>query len=108
VKRQKNPKVMKKLHSRGVTCVLCRDPGSLHHVYPRGQGGDDVEENIVGLCGSGSSGHHGLIEDGDVAARHELGAYIMAERPDIVFYMQGKLGEEAGREWLRKRLYMSI
>lgn len=107
-KRVKDPKAMKSLHIRGVICVLCGDPGTLHHIYPRGQGGDDVPENLVGLCGSGTSGHHGMIENGDVPARLELGAYLMAERPDTVYYMIDKLGDEEGREWLRQRLYMRL
>jgi hypothetical protein len=107
-KRVKNPKVMKSLHVRGVICVLCGNPASLHHVYPKGQGGDDVFENLVGLCGSGTTGHHGSIENGDVPTRIELGAHITADRPDIVFYLQDKLGEEEGREWLRQRFYMRL
>lgn len=108
VKRQKNPKVMKGLHAKGVVCVLCGNPGSLHHIYPRSQGGDDVESNLCGLCGTGCTGHHGMIENGDVAARLELGAFLVAERPDVFFYFQGKLGEEAGREWLRQRFYITF
>lgn len=107
-KRVKNPKAMKALHVRGVICALCGNPGSLHHVYPRGQGGDDLPENLVGLCGSGTTGHHGLIENGDVPARLELGAVLLTDRPDVIFYMTGKLGEEEGREWLRQRFYMRL
>lgn len=107
-KRVKNPKVMRDKHVRGVICVLCGDPGSLHHVYPKGQGGDDVPENLVGLCGDGTRGHHGQVENGDVWARQELGAVLLTDRPDVIFYMTGKLGEEAGREWLRQRLYMQL
>jgi hypothetical protein len=60
------------------------------------------------LCGHGSAGHHGLIENGDVTTRIELGEYILRNRPDIIAYMQGKLGEEEGLEWLRQRLFMSV
>lgn len=107
-KRIKNTKVMKGLHARGVVCVLCGNPGTLHHVYARGQGGDDVPENLVGLCGDGVRLHHGAIENGDVQARMQLGEYLMAERADVIFYIQDKLGEEAGREWLRQRFLISI
>jgi len=108
VKRIKDKAVMKRLHTRGVICVLCGNKASLHHIYPKGQGGDDVESNLIGLCGDGTSGHHGLIEDGDVVTRISLGAYLFLERPDFMFYIQGKIGEEAGREWLRRRLFLSI
>jgi hypothetical protein len=107
-KRIKDPKVMKSLHIRGVICVLCGNPATLHHVYPKGQGGDDLPENLVGLCGDGVSGEHGLIEHGDVATRLALGAYLVENRPDVIFYLQDKLGEEAGREWLRQRFFISL
>ena len=77
-KRVKNPAAMKQAHARGVTCVLCGKAGSLHHVYPRGQGGDDVPENLIGLCGSGTTGEHGLIEANDPATRKALGAFILS------------------------------
>jgi hypothetical protein len=103
-KRAKNPKVMKSLHARGVICVLCGQSGQLHHVYPRGQGGSDVTENLVGLC----MNHHAKVHDGDVWARQELGAVLLTDRPDVIFYMQDKLGEGEGREWLRRRLLMLL
>lgn len=107
-KRVKNPKVMKSLHVRGVICVLCGKPGSLHHVYPRSQGGDDVPENLLGLCGTGTTGHHGLIENGDESARSLLGLYLALERTDTIFYITDKLGTEEGMEWLRNRLLMRL
>lgn len=107
-KRVKDKALMKRLHTRGVICVLCGKPGSLHHIYPRGQGGDDLPENLVGLCGHGTSGEHGLVESGDVATLMELGLYIVDERPDVVVYLQTKLGEEAGLEWLRRKFYAPL
>jgi hypothetical protein len=103
-KRVKDKKVMKQMHTRGVICVLCGKPGSIHHVYDR----SDVPENLVGLCGSGTTGHHGLITAENELTRRRLGEYIMLERTDIAFYIIGKLGEEGGREWLRRRLLVSI
>jgi len=46
----------------------CRACGSLSHLnrahlVSRGQRGDDVEDNIVPLCGSGTSGCHGALHD---------------------------------------------
>ncbi len=107
-KRVKDKKVLKKLHLKGVRCVLCNNAGSLHHIYPTGQGGDDVESNLLGLCGDGVSGHHGAIEANDVVTRICVGDYLISERPDFMFYLQGKLGEERGREWLRRKYFMSI
>jgi len=107
-KRQKNPKVMKSLHIRGVTCVLCGEPGTLHHIYPKGQGGDDVEENLIGLCGSGTTGCHGLITGEDEITRRDLGQYLLLQRPDAISYIISKLGEEAGKAWLARRLLIAL
>jgi len=50
-------------------CRLCGHVPSGHpldslnrmHVIPKGQGGDDVEDNIIPGCGSGTTGCHGLL-----------------------------------------------
>ncbi len=107
-KRIKDPAVMRGLHHRGVICVICGKPASLHHIYPTGQGGDDVESNLIGLCGDGAQGHHGLYHAGDTRTKITLGAFIQEERSDFVFYLQGKLGEEAAREWLRQKFFLSV
>lgn len=99
---------MRDMHVGGVRCVLCLNPGSLHHVLPRGQGGDDVASNLVGLCGSGTTGEHGLLEAGDVGTRLRLGQYLKRSRPDTLLYLQGKLGEEGAKEWLHRRLMLDI
>ena len=47
-----------------VVCPLClrRTPDlSRHHVVPKGQGGDDVPENLVWICGDGTRGCHGVL-----------------------------------------------
>jgi len=50
-----------KLH--GWACRTCWAPAeSLHHLLPRSLGGDDVADNLVGLCGSGTTGCHGKVE----------------------------------------------
>lgn len=49
--------------------LLCGKPAkSLHHLLPRSLGGDDVADNLVGLCGDGTSGCHGAVEDREPAA----------------------------------------
>ena len=100
--------LFKRLHLRGVICVLCGEPGSLHHVYPRCQGGDDLEANLLGLCGHGTAGHHGLVENGDLTARADLGEWILEQREDTIDYLIDKLGEQEGREWLRRRFFIDI
>lgn len=82
------------------TCYVCGGRWeSLHHVYPRGQGGDDVIVNLVPLCGSGTTGCHGLVEARDPQARATLGAKLSdAHR----WYVRYKLGEEQGDAWLER------
>lgn len=36
---------------------------SRHHLVPKGQGGDDLDENIIPLCGNGTQGCHGAMTD---------------------------------------------
>lgn len=44
---------------------VCRACGvracNCHHLIGKGQGGDDVEDNLIPLCGSGSDGCHGAL-----------------------------------------------
>ena len=103
-KRIKDPAVFKQLHDAGVQCVLCGKRGTLHHVLPRSRGGDDVYENLIGLCGSGTTGHHGLIEANDLDTRNDVGTWLLQERPDVISYVHAKLGPEAGADWLRRKL----
>jgi hypothetical protein len=117
---------------RGDECVACgRPPGSVHHVIPRGERGDDVTENLLLLCGSGTSGCHGawhgnpyLVEDKRtrivesrpglyerrdadwVAVR--IGHHIAASRPDTIDYVFAKLGANPGRAYLLRRYKLEV
>jgi hypothetical protein len=78
----------------GRPCRLCGDPATnLHHIVPRSQGGDDVAANLVEICGSGTTGHHGLVEARDPATRSALRALLTAEE---VAYVR----ERKGDAWL--------
>ena len=47
-------------------CLVCGDADTtLHHLVPKSLGGGDVEDNLVPLCGSGTTGCHGLVEARD-------------------------------------------
>lgn len=65
-KRVNDPKVYKTRAAevlRERPCAACQElPGStLHHVVPRSQRGDDVIENLIGLCQSDHDElHHGM------------------------------------------------
>lgn len=55
-----DPAAVARARLSGDECVACgRPPGSVHHVIPRGEGGDDVAANLVLLCGTGTTGCHG-------------------------------------------------
>ena len=70
-------------------CALCGDPSqSAHHIVRKAQGGDDVPENLLAVCGHGTRGCHGLIEARNkpalVAARYALTpvqlAYVLRKK----------------------------
>lgn len=102
-------------------CASCGRPGSnAHHVVQKGAPhfGDDVIANLLVICGSGTMLCHGAFhgspyvdDDGlrwtqaDVALA--LGIAI-AERDDILPYVYLKLGEDPGREFLRRNYYMEV
>ena len=51
----------------GNRCVKCgmpvdRSDDSLHHRWPRGRGGSNAIENLILLCGTGTTRHHGWVE----------------------------------------------
>ncbi len=92
-------------------CGICGQPAATgHHVLKRGAPhfGDDLDANIVSLCGSGTTGCHGLVENENRAARKSLGEHLSADRPDTVFYVLEKLGDTPGRDWLKRRLYLTV
>lgn len=68
---------------------------SLHHLIPRSLGGDDLAQNLVPLCGTGTTGCHGEFETRgkgwlDVAAG--IRAWLAA-RPLAVAYVTEKKGD---------------
>jgi hypothetical protein len=72
-------------------CRICEDhpADTLHHLVPRSLRGDDVADNLVGLCGSGTTGCHGLVEDRNPWACSLLGLKLTAKERD---YIIGKKG----------------
>lgn len=63
------------------------------HLVPRSRGGDDVPANIIPLCGSGTSGCHGLSHEHHVPT---LRAIRRALKPEEVAYVIAK----TSRAWL--------
>lgn len=91
---------------RGV-CVGCLEyvgPRRLsaHHILGRDLGGDDVAENLVPLCGDGTSGCHGTYENREtgwekIADRIRREIEIDAHR---VLYLVHKRGIDGARAFL--------
>lgn len=65
---------------KGGVCRVCGTQWyrSLHHVVSRSLGGDDVADNLVPLCGTGTTGCHGLVEAGDPWACTRLAERLSA------------------------------
>ena len=70
-------------------------PMGLHHIVPRSQSGDDVPENLVPLCGTGTMGCHGEVENRDKSARAKLRASLTPEEEAYV-------RERKGAAWLTR------
>lgn len=124
-KRIKDPAATAKAVYLYPLCAACGGRAETgDHVIRRSQQGDDVIENIVGLCGHGTAGCHGAkhgnsyewrpqdaqIEgygwvrerrDASWVARH-VGLTLCRERQDVIWYVLGKLGVEPGLEFLKR------
>ena len=102
------------------TCAACRRrPGSVHHVIPRGEGGDDDPRNLVPLCGDGVTGCHGALHGNSYVdstgdrwtadiVRAAVGRYLTAGNRDTIRYVNEKLGPEAGRDYLRRHYGLDL
>lgn len=108
-RRVRDPDLLRDLHVRWRgACALMDDTCvehrySLHHVHKHPR--DDVEANLVMLCGDGTTGHHGRIEAHDHAACQALGVHLIEERLDTLEYLGEKLGGLLPvAEWFRTQL----
>lgn len=106
-KRIKDPELLRRMHLMWFECALCGSTGrlSLHHInkHPR----DDVQENLVMVCGSGTTGCHGLIESHDEPTLRKLGEYILRSRGDTIMYLYEYLGPVAATEWMHTHFMVS-
>lgn len=102
--RARDKELLALLHLEWRECALCgaNDQLSLHHInkHPR----DDIRGNLVMVCGSGTTGCHGLIEARDSEKLAELGAYILKARGDTIQYLYDRMGPVAAQEWMRRNL----
>lgn len=83
------------------TCWVCHSARATntHHIYPRGQGGDDYIENLAPLCGTGTTGCHGRIHARDLVARSLLRQSMTS---DNLAYLIHKLGDGPAAAWLER------
>lgn len=79
-------------------CRACGTTRSLNraHLVPKGQRGDDVDANIVPLCGSGTTGCHGKLTDHSRGWPLIAAALRRSLTPDEIAYVTAK----KGRDWL--------
>lgn len=76
-------------------CSLCRRTAktSWHHLVDRSLGGDDIEVNLIELCGGGTTGCHGDITGWLKDARCRLREKLTVEQ---MRYM----AERKGPDWV--------
>jgi 5-methylcytosine-specific restriction endonuclease McrA len=79
-------------------CRLCGSAFDMqrHHLVPRSQSGDDVDANLVPLCGARSADCHRRITENDAAYLRQLRASL---HPDELAYITARKGEA----WLDSR-----
>lgn len=82
-------------------CVVCqqRPSESVHHVVPRDFSGDDGPHNLIGVCGTGITRCHGLIEARDPWACERVREVLDVSKPLVLRYVL----DTAGQAWLDDR-----
>lgn len=76
-------------------CSLCRrtTKTSWHHLVERSLGGDDLEVNLIELCGDGTRGCHGDVTMRLRDARARLRRILNAQQIGYII-------ERKGRDWI--------
>lgn len=72
------PRIKEIRAKKAAECRLCgtTEGVNAHHLIPRSLGGLWTESNVVGLCGSGTTGCHGDVERRHVDALYRLRASL--------------------------------
>jgi hypothetical protein len=127
-KRIVDPDALRRARARGDECAACGGPASnAHHVIQRGAPhfGDDVVENLILFCGSGTEGCHGAFHGTPYVAHlkqiggeprterrdrawvaRRAGNFMLRQRPDVIVYVIEKLGLIAGCTYLEREYLM--
>ncbi len=120
--REVDPAVSRRFHLRGPACLVCGSvPVNAAHVVPRGAPwfGDDVDVNLVPLCGSGSHGCHGAAHGNPYTrtgaivtpkvVREAVGRFLGSEEgAGHLAYVTRKLGAGPGRAFLERVYYLEV
>lgn len=99
--RIKDPALLARLKLECDECEITGETGQLHlhHVIFRSDGGDDLRSNIVCLAGWLHDDYH----RGKGDSRELLGALLTSRRPDVIDYINWKLGStDALSVWLER------
>lgn len=99
------------------TCRACGQPATnSHHLLGRGQRGDDFEDNLIPVCGSGSHGCHGALHGSPYMtpggrrweAQDVRRAIGMRITPAELAYLVERLSEAQAEDHLRRNYHVEI
>lgn len=95
--RIKDPALLRLLHLEYDECCCCGSTASMHihHVIYKSHQGDDVRGNLVPMCEPCHTKYHSR----DHHVMHALWQYIVLARPDVIAYLEFKLGPEPTAVW---------
>lgn len=126
-----DPDAMRRAKLLNRWCVACLHEGAnSHHVLSKGSPyhGDDVIQNLLTVCGSGTMRCHGAIHgspyvvtvptylnDGMSKERRDaewvnrrIGKHLLEQRWDVIDYVLKKLGAVAGADYLLRKHYITV
>lgn len=63
-----------------------------------------MEPNLVMMCGSGTTGCHGLLEAHHGPTKKMLAGYLLSYRPDTVAYIMEQKGNVGAADWFRRQM----
>ena len=91
-------------------CRVCGSRWAISraHLVPKGQRGDDIDDNIVPLCGGGTDGCHGSLTDHHLASWPSLltgvewTAIAALLRERLSSDEEGYILQKKGIDWLNR------
>jgi hypothetical protein len=116
--RIRDKDVLRKFHETKPECLCCGNSHAhAHHLISRGQGGDDVLENLIPLCELCHTAlHDSRLVRGDFGrvvtpgiVQDAIGSFLSHEAgDDHRAYVYRKLGQEAGALWMEQRFGVEL